>query len=203
MTEQSTLKQISLRRATVDDAAAIAQVRIDSWRATYRGVIPDTYLDQMQVEESVLNWRIILDSSRMHAASDKVCVIVAECDGEVIGFCSANRLAEPKLGMDAEVTGIYLQAQWQRSGIGRRLLQKVARTCEQQGATGLLLWVLAANDIARHFVEELGAVKLSEQVFTWDGMDLKEVSYAWSSIAELIANLGAEISSPQQSSHLH
>ncbi len=38
---------IDIRRATAQDAAAIARVRIDAWRVTYRGMIPDAYLDGM------------------------------------------------------------------------------------------------------------------------------------------------------------
>ncbi len=35
-------------RATVDDARRSPHVRIDSWRTTYRGMMPDAYLDGMQ-----------------------------------------------------------------------------------------------------------------------------------------------------------
>ena len=40
------------RLATPADAHAIAQVRVDAWRTTYRGLIPDTYLAAMTVEDS-------------------------------------------------------------------------------------------------------------------------------------------------------
>ena len=36
--------------------AAIAQVRVDAWRTTYRGLIPDAYLAAMTVEDSTALW---------------------------------------------------------------------------------------------------------------------------------------------------
>ncbi len=185
----SSIKEISLRRATVEDAAAIAAVRVESWQATYRGMIPDTYLDDMRIEDSALQWRQILQA--MTAAADRICVYVAESEGQVIGFASGMMLPEPKLGMQAELTAIYLRPAWQRSGIGRRMLQKVARTLEAQGAESLLVWVISGNAIARNFYEELGAVLLIEQAFSWDGIDLMEAGYGWRDLSVLMASVNA------------
>jgi hypothetical protein len=44
------LTAIAIRRATVGDAPAIARVRIDSGRTTYRGLIPDAHPDGMRLE---------------------------------------------------------------------------------------------------------------------------------------------------------
>ena len=35
---------MDIRRAGVDDAPQLAQVHVDSWQATYRGVVPDSFL---------------------------------------------------------------------------------------------------------------------------------------------------------------
>lgn len=183
------IRQINLRRATVEDAQAIAAVRIESWRATYRGIIPDAYLDGMQLEESVHHWRSILQA--LPAAADRVCVFVAESDGQVIGFASGMLLPEAKLGMQAELTAIYLLPEWQRSGIGRRMAQKVARSLQALGAASLLVWVIAGNAVARNFYEELGGTFLLEQAFSWDGIDLMEVGYGWPDLSVLFASAAA------------
>ncbi|MFC6519597.1 GNAT family N-acetyltransferase [Undibacterium arcticum] len=87
--------------------------------------------------------------------------------------------------MNAELTAIYLRPALQRSGIGRRMLQKIARVCQAQGATGLLAWVIAGNQPARQFYQQLGAAQLVEQPFSWDGMDLMEVGYGWRDLTAL------------------
>lgn len=185
----SSIKEINLRRATVADAEAIAAVRIASWLATYRGMIPDAYLDEMKLEDSITHWRTILEA--LPTAGERICVFVAESEGQVIGFASGMLLPEPKLGMNAELTAVYLRPAWQRSGIGRRMVQKVARTLQAQGSNSLLVWVIADNAIARNFYEELGGALLLEQKFSWDGLDLMEAGYGWQDLAVLMASVNA------------
>ena len=171
---------VTVRRATVDDAALIAQVRIDIWRATYRGMIPDAYLDGMKVEDSTRMWTRVLD-----AASDAACTFVAEVEGELVGFAAGITLAERKLDFDAELTALYVLPSAQRVGIGRRLLTEVAATLGAAGAPNMLVWVLAQNGKARDFFVHLDARLLAEQTFKWDELDLIEVAYGWRDIQSI------------------
>jgi len=171
---------VEIRRASVADAEAIAQVRIDSWRASYRGIMPDAYLDGMKTEESTRLWTRVLS-----AGSDAACTFVAEIDGELVGFAAGITLAEPKLEFDAELTALYILPSAQRAGIGRRLLTQVAATLAAAGAPDMLVWVLAQNAKAREFYAHLGAELLAEQAFKWDELDLIEVAYGWRDIASL------------------
>ncbi|KAF3998463.1 GNAT family N-acetyltransferase [Glaciimonas immobilis] len=166
-----------VRRGTVADAAVIAAVRIDSWRTTYRGILPVAYLDGMKVDQSTAIWTRILQ-----AASDAACVFVAEINGEIVGFAAGMTLAEPKLGFDSELTAIYLIPSVQRAGIGRRLVAHVATTLASAGAGNMLAWVLAQNEIARQFYTKLGAELLTEQTFQWDDLEMQEVGYGWRTI---------------------
>jgi len=175
-----------IRPATPADAAAIAQVRVDAWRATYRGMIPETYLAAMKVDDSAAMWLRVLSAN-----SDAACVFVSEVAGTVKGFASGNRLAPPKLGFDAELSAIYLAREDQRSGIGTRLLGAVAGTLQTLGATGLLTWVIAGNRPARTFYEQLGATLLVEQPFQWDGLDLVEAGYGWTDLGALLSACAA------------
>jgi GNAT superfamily N-acetyltransferase len=174
-----------IRPALPSDAAAIAQVRVDAWRTTYRGMIPDAYLAAMKVEESTALWEKVLA-----AAPNTTNTFVAERDGTVLGFAAGHMLAEPKHGMDAELSAVYLVREAQRAGIGRRLVAAVAAAQRAHGATGLIAWVIAGNKPARAFYEALGAQLLIEQPFTWDGMDLVETGYGWHDLTNLISAAG-------------
>jgi GNAT superfamily N-acetyltransferase len=175
----------TLRPALPDDAAAIAQVRVESWRTTYRGIIPDAYLDGMTVEDSTALWHRVLS-----AAPNATNTFVAEIDGAVAGFSSGLMRNEPKYGLDAELSAVYVTPAHQRLGIGRQLVGAVAGAQQALGATGLVVWVLAANRRARTFYEHLGAELLIEQPFQWDGMDLVEAGYGWRDLDALVAACG-------------
>jgi GNAT superfamily N-acetyltransferase len=169
-----------VRRADAGDAPAIARVRIDSWRTTYRGLIPDAYLDAMQVEASTAIWDRVLT-----AGPNTTSVFVAERGGDVVGFACGTQLGVPKHGYDSELAAVYLRREFQRAGLGRSLVGAVAGAQRAHGATGLLTWVIAGNKGARAFYEALGGKLVVEQAFQWDGMDLVEAGYGWHDLPAL------------------
>ncbi|MDQ6917345.1 MAG: GNAT family N-acetyltransferase [Pseudomonadota bacterium] len=171
---------IGIRPARCDDAEAIARVRVDSWRETYRGLIPQSYLDAMQIDASRALWDKVLT-----AKSETVSVLVAEHGTDVVGFGSGNLLAQPKHGFDAELSAIYIRREFQHAGIGRRLVAEIAQAQRARGAAGMIVWVIAGNKAARAFYERLGAELVIEQAFQWDGMDLVEAGYGWRNLEAL------------------
>jgi hypothetical protein len=101
---RSQICSIVIRAARAGDAEAIARVRVDSWRETYRGIIPQAYLDAMKLEQSRALWEKVLT-----AGSAAVSVFVAERGAEIVGFGSGNMLAELKHGLDAELSAVYVR----------------------------------------------------------------------------------------------
>ena len=173
--------QVAIRRAAATDATAIAGVRIACWRETYRGIVPDTYLDAMDVEKSGELWTRVLTAAPAGAS-----VFVAEDDGAIVGFSAGNMLKEPRHELNAELTAIYLRRPYQHAGIGRRLVEQVAAAQREQGANGLIVWVISENKRARAFYEALGATLLTEQPFEWDGVPLVEAGYGFHDLDALI-----------------
>jgi ribosomal protein S18 acetylase RimI-like enzyme len=177
----SGVSNVVLRRANVADASAIAAVRVEAWRVTYRGVIPDSYLDEMRVEDSTELWLRVLSAP----ANPGTAVFVAEVDGRIVGFSAGMIMQEQKFGFDAELTAIYLIPDAQERGLGTRLVRMVANGFANLGVNGMLVWVLAENKVARQFYEKLGGELLIEQAFSWDGLDLQEVGYGFRDLTTL------------------
>lgn len=176
---------ITIRRARTGDAEAIARTRIDGWRQSYKGLVPQASLDAMSVEASAPLWQRVLA-----APGDRASVFVAEGDAGVVGFAAGNRLDEPRHGCDAELTGIYLARDVQRHGLGRRLVGTVAAERAAHGATGMIAWALAGSAPARRFFEALGAELVIEQPFEWDGAPLVEAGYRWLDLPSLVGLAG-------------
>jgi ribosomal protein S18 acetylase RimI-like enzyme len=177
---------IVIRPPRADDAEAIARVRVDSWRETYRGMIPQAYLDAMKLEQSRALWEKVLT-----AGSTAVSVFVAQRGAEIVGFGSGNMLAGPKHGFDAELSAVYVRREFQRAGIGRPLVAEttIALSQRDRGASGLIVWVIAGNKGARAFFERMGAELVVEQALQWDGMDLVEAGYGWRTLGTFTAGL--------------
>ncbi|VWB18578.1 hypothetical protein [Burkholderia diffusa] len=59
---------IDIRAATSVDARAIAEIHVASWRATYPGIMPASYLAGLSVQLRTTAWRDVLDAGRPHVA---------------------------------------------------------------------------------------------------------------------------------------
>src|SRR5688500_19243854 len=76
----------TIRRATADDGDAIGRVQVETWRAAYRGLLPDDVLDGFDVAVRQRLWRDGLSRPRRPGSE----TIVAEIDGTVVGFTSVG-----------------------------------------------------------------------------------------------------------------
>lgn len=117
MTRQS--GDVVVRRAAFGDAAAIAHVRIASWREGYRGIAPQAQLDSMDEVASAEQWRGWL--VRAHTLSARVFVGVLA--GRVEGVSLYHPVDDEAAG--AELRLMYVHPQVWSRGIGSAML----RTC--------------------------------------------------------------------------
>jgi hypothetical protein len=51
---------VLIRRAQLADAAALAVVHVASWRRAYGGLLPDAYLDGLDVDRWTTRWEAAL-----------------------------------------------------------------------------------------------------------------------------------------------
>jgi ribosomal protein S18 acetylase RimI-like enzyme len=165
-----------VREATCDDAAAIARVHVASWRTTYRGIMPDSVLDNLSVEARERQWR----RDVCEPGTDAFVYVALDGLGAVVGFASGGpeRTGDPE--HQGELYAIYLLASHQGRGLGRSLVAMVRGRLQTQGLAGMLIWVAAANEPARRFYEAMGgrAVRCKSEPFF--GVEVEEVGYGWS-----------------------
>ncbi|MFS8640077.1 MAG: GNAT family N-acetyltransferase [Symbiobacteriaceae bacterium] len=174
---------VVIRNARPGDAPAIARVQVATWRSTYRGIIPDEYLDTMEEEPRAAWWRDVI--ARDSGASDQAFIVVAD-DGErgVVGFAAGGpeRTGDPQFR--GELGAIYILEAYQRRGIGRRLVREVARRLLERGFDSMLVWVLAENPF-RAFYEALGGHRVRSRSIEIGGKTLEEWAYGWDDIRSL------------------
>jgi GNAT superfamily N-acetyltransferase len=168
---------VSIRKATEDDASAISRVQVESWRTTYRGIVPDEYLAGLDADKRTIRWREILNSDGQN--------LVAEQSGDVVGFISGGPIREPLGPYDAELYAIYLLLEAQRRRIGTALLIELARLLNDEGFQSMAVWVLEANPSTR-FYERSGAVLAGAKEIEIAGVRLREVAYAWPSLKSIL-----------------
>lgn len=173
---------IIIRRARPGDARGIAQVHVTAWRETYRGIVPDSYLDGLSVDEREAMWR------RLDAPDARSFAFVAvDSAGQVAGFATGGPRRDGPEDYAGELNALYLLRGAQGHGIGRQLVAAVARELAARGMCSMLLWVFRDNLPARRFYEALGGMLLTSQQFEIDGQTMVEVSYGWPDATTLYA----------------
>jgi ribosomal protein S18 acetylase RimI-like enzyme len=161
----------SIRRASVEDAFSIASVQAATWKTTYRTIIPDEFLDSMDVEAGSERW-----AERI--GEGQATILVAENSSSLFGFAAGGKLRETIDGYDAELYAIYLLKDRQRRGAGRGLVQKLVEELRAAQLSSMIVWVLAQNP-AVEFYKRLGAVPVAEKTIDIGGRSLQDLAFGW------------------------
>lgn len=140
---------IEIRRANSSDVKRIAEIQVAGWKAAYRGIVPDEYLDGLAATSRVALW----ERFSVDAKGD---LFVAESGGEVAGFCHLIPSRDPGATGTAEIAAIYVSPTAWRTGIGRKLCATAALSASERGYERVTLWVLAENQCSRRFYEAIG-----------------------------------------------
>ena len=75
---------IEIRQSNTSDASAIARIRVESWRAAYRGIVPDDFLDGMDAAQWADGYRRFLDNR-----PERLVSFAAEEDRAIVGMAAA------------------------------------------------------------------------------------------------------------------
>src|SRR5262249_30685361 len=143
--------RVSIRPADRDDALAIAKVHVQSWRETYRGLVPAEVLANLSEAEPASLWATILAAQD----SGEAFVFGAWIDGELVGFVSGGKPRRDIESADSELYAIYVLQSAQGRQVGRRLFQTLTSRIFKNGCRRMFLWVLLGNPSAG-FYERLG-----------------------------------------------
>lgn len=94
---------------------------------------------------------------RMVGDRERICLLVARVDGEVVGMCSAQLVISTALGADsAWIEDVVVDSHWRGQGIGNALLTELEQWCRQQGATSMKLLADHDNHPALDFYRRNG-----------------------------------------------
>ena len=141
--------------------------------------MPDEVLDRVTAADRISLWTAVL-------ADDSRVAIGAYDAGTPVGFVMAGPPLEPLFdGMDGQIPAFYIRASHHRRGIGRRLLGAAAGRWLAQGGRSLALGVLSANAPAIAFYETMGARRVRDDVYVWDGHPLDERIYVFENLGQL------------------
>ena len=173
--DSSTPDSIWIRPARVEDARAIAEAHIESWRATYPGIVPQDYIDSLDVDVFTCRWAERLSTQ------PEMLIFVAGVGHHICGFASGGPARAEVAGFSGELYAIYLTPESQSKGIGSRLFGAVAEGLQRARYGAFFVWVLDQNP-SKGFYKRMGGQELSSAEIELGGKLLKEISYGWTDL---------------------
>lgn len=171
------VNEFIFRQACADDAAAIARLHVEVWRATYRDLAPAEAHVALDEAMRRRRWDEILTAPQPRRSA-----LVAESAGVLAAFGLAGQAEDPAFGGRAEVKFLYVDNRFQRRGLGRALLGRMRRDMAGAGFPGVALAVVVGNDRAIAFYEALGGRRIGRMtdpgplwrsdnlLYAWDGL---------------------------------
>ncbi len=143
-----TTAAVTVRPAHAEDAPQLGVVHVRVWRETYRGQMPDSFLDGLDAERSSTMWRQII--ARAEDPASALCILVAESEGNIVGFASSGSPRDDSPVRPLELHALNVVASQYGTGVAKRLLDASI------GDEPAYLWVAEGNARARRFYEKNG-----------------------------------------------
>lgn len=167
------MTRFAVREAALDDAEDIARVHTESWQTSYRGILPDTVLERIDVGQRTESRRKILRSGEgFHLVAYDL------THADIVGFCDAGP-ARRHGKYAGEVYAIYLAHRAKRHGLGQEMFDRVKLWLAANGMPSMLVWVLENNHHARRFYEAMGGMPGGRLHTSVAGHPVVELSYVW------------------------
>ena len=168
------MESVLLREAVTSDAQGIARVRVIAWQSTYFGLIPDSLLQNLNIEKSSANW-----TKRLESPDQSAKTIVAEIDGTIVGYIGVGVSRDPGASEVGEVYTIYVDPGHQSRGVGSALIRAGIHFLKSMSFNEATLWVFERNARAIKYYETHGWKSTGKSKMDQLGdFDLIEIQYA-------------------------
>lgn len=172
---------LAIRDARASDAAELARLHVAVWRETYRELAPQEAFLALDETRRLAFWQDKFD----HPAPRQF-ALLAEIDGQLVGFTLASESSNPQFGDKAEIKLLYVDRQFARQGIGRCLLTEISQRLKKRGFNGVGLGVVVGNTPAINFYAALGGKEAGRYTDSGPLWLSDNIIYAWEDINDLL-----------------
>ena len=173
---------MKIRKAVLEDAEGIAKVHVDSWRTTYKEIIPSSYLNNLSYAQRTEMWKKNISKEENYV------VVAEEKNGQIIGFADSWKRKNNTTENSGDLTSIYLLEEYQGKGIGKMLLNELFNHYKEMGYEKIFVEVLEDNK-TRYFYEHYGAKLVDTSQIKIGGEILNELIYEWDDVDAVIGKL--------------
>lgn len=162
-----------IRLAGPGDSVSIADLHILNWRDTYRGTLPDSYLDGDIVDERRAAWADFFSAP----APGAMAFVAIGSDRNLDGFIALEKGHEP--GYEAFIENLHVAPSARGKGTGKQLMRHAAVNLLERGIQSVCLWVYDDNVKALDFYKSIGGLVDAHGTDPFAGADAAHTRVGW------------------------
>ena len=151
------MDNLIIRKIEKRDIQKVAEIQVNTWKKVYKGIIDDFYLKNMNVKDKI---------KEREKDYDKNGFIVAEINGEVVGFCRYiydDYFNSQVRDADCELLAIYIRDDFRQIGIGTKIFEYVKNEFINNNRKKMIVWCLKENIGAKIFYRKMGGKSILEK----------------------------------------
>lgn len=137
--------------ATENDAMTIIELRRRVWATTYRGIYPDSMIDDFDY-----TWHKEKELQRIRHPNYAVYLITK--DKQSIGYLTTRKTDKITL------QSLYIIKEYQHQGIGKKAFDFVIKYCKENNTHSFICHCVPENHNARQFYERMGGRIIGEDL---------------------------------------
>lgn len=148
----------------IKNSKEIANLVISAWRKTYKGLIDENYLKNLNVKIAKDKWKKEIEGSNR--------ILIYKENEKILGVIKYGE-SESELEK-GEIYVLYVKPEEKRKGIGTKLLNTVKQELLKNNYKKMLVWCLDGNIIGENFYFKSGGDRQEKRVYNLNGLNLNE-----------------------------
>ena len=159
----------NIRKRKLEDCAKIANIVTIAWNETYRGIVPEYFLDELKQNEKERTNKAIEEFDENNNNQ-----LVLEVDDEVVGFVNYGKTLNLEYSNCGEIFALYIISKYKGIGLGRKLVEAAIKELKLLGYNKMIIACLKGNP-SNEFYKHIGGVYVKDGIYK--RLNLKENIY--------------------------
>ena len=160
----------NIREAQIYEIETIAALHISNQKETYRGLLSDSYLDQLDIVSEERKWREYLEQRTQR-------LIVAYEGSMFLGFAACK--PDPECAEWLYLDSLHVSPEARGIGVGTVLIKWVMSYAEDHRFERMTVCIVRGNELARNLYFKMGAVQYRYFIDRFDGTTSNSEKLWW------------------------
>jgi len=148
-----------IRRRNKNDCKDIAHIVTVSWNETYKGIVPDWFLEELKNNE---NERAEKSYNEFDENNNNQFVL--EVDNEVAGFVNFGAAHDEEYKNCGEIIALYIISKYKGNGFGRKLVEEAVKELKILGFDKMIIACLKGNP-SNEFYKHIGGKYVKDGIY--------------------------------------